>query len=114
MLLAAVSVVADSGNIVLFGISMFLVTLSNQSAQSANQNRVLRTNPQAPAQANTVFMVGVFLGGSIGAFLGVAVYGLGGMAAVGVLAVALALLAFGFWLAAFRAARRVGGSLRST
>ncbi|MCU1480324.1 MAG: transporter [Subtercola sp.] len=114
MLLAAVSVVIDSGNVVLFGVSMFLVTLGNQIAQSANQNRVLRTNPQAPAQANTVFMVAVFFGGSVGAFLGVFAYDAGGMTAVGIQAVVLVLLALAIWLLACRAARRAEGGLRST
>jgi predicted MFS family arabinose efflux permease len=114
MLIAAISIVVDSGNIVLFGVSMFLVTLANQSAQSANQNRVLRTNPEAPAQANTVFMVAVFLGGSVGAFLGVLAYGIGGMTAVGFQAVVLVLLALGIWVIAYRGARKSEGGLRAT
>ncbi|MEF2977021.1 MFS transporter [Subtercola sp. YIM 133946] len=114
LLVATATVIVDSGSIVVFAVSMFFITWANQSAQSANQNRVLRTNAEASAQANTVFMVAVFLGGSLGAFLGVITFDAGGMPAVAVQAVVLVLLAIVCWAAAVRSARRAGTRLRST
>ncbi|RFA10595.1 MFS transporter [Subtercola boreus] len=106
MLAGVVSVAIDANQIILFGISMFVLTLANQTGQSANQNRVMRANLQAPAQANTMFMVGVFLGGSLGALLGPVAFGLGGMTLVGVQAIVLVAISLLVWVLAARAARR--------
>jgi predicted MFS family arabinose efflux permease len=105
MLAGAVSIAFDSSQIILFAVSVFVLTLGNQIAQSANQNRAMQTNPQAPAQANTLFMVGVFLGGSLGAVLGPLAYGIGGMALVGVQSVVLVLITLAVWAVAWRSGR---------
>lgn len=102
LLVAAVAIIVDSRQIWLFGITTFLLTWANQSIQSSNQSRVLQANPDAPAQANTVFMVGVFLGGSIGAYLGPVAFAIGGMSTVGVLAVVLVCLSIVTWVFSYR------------
>ncbi|RFA12264.1 MFS transporter [Subtercola boreus] len=104
-LVGVITVVVDSSQGILFGFSMFVLTLGNQAAQSANQNRALQSNPQSPAQANTMFMVAVFLGGSLGALLGPIAFGLGGMTLVAVQAIVLLGLALGVWALAVRAQR---------
>ncbi|WP_237280496.1 MFS transporter [Subtercola vilae] len=102
LVFATVTVVFDEGQGVLFGISVFVLTWANQSAQSANQNRAMTANPGGEAQANTVFMVSVFLGGSLGAMLGPVAYGLGGMSLAGVVATGLALCALAVWVVSWR------------
>jgi predicted MFS family arabinose efflux permease len=97
MLGAMATVIADSAALVPFALSMFVATAASQAHQSAHQNRILAANPGRAAQANTVFMFFVFLGGSAGAYLGPAAYGRGGMPQVAELCcvlVALALLAW--------------------
>lgn len=90
VLLAALLTVAfDARLIWAFVPSVFVVTWANQLLQSANQGRVLLANPAGAAQANTMFMAAVFLGGSLGATLGPIAFERGGMGAVGVLGLAL-------------------------
>ena len=98
LLVATAAVIVDSNQIWLFGVTMFVITLANQSIQSANQSRIMVANPGRVAQANTMFMVGVFLGGATGATLGPAAYTLGGMPAVAVLASTFVLVAGIIWL----------------
>lgn len=97
LLLAMATVVLDSGTLVTFALSMFVATAASQAHQSAHQNRILAANPGSAAQANTVFMFFVFLGGSAGAFLGPAAYAGGGMPRVAELCCLLVLLALAAW-----------------
>jgi predicted MFS family arabinose efflux permease len=98
MLAATLATIVDSRSIWLFGVTTFVITWGSQLIQSSNQTRVLQANPDGPAQANTMFMVFVFAGGSVGALLGSRAYALGGMPAVGVLGVCLVLLGSLTWL----------------
>ncbi|MFL6027825.1 MAG: MFS transporter [Friedmanniella sp.] len=107
MLVAMGTVIVDSTMLVPFASSMFLATAAGQAHQSANQNRILAANPGSAAQANTVFMFFVFLGGSAGAYLGPAAYAGGGMSRVAQLdcvLLALALLAWAWTMASSRRA----------
>lgn len=97
MLAAMASVVVDADRLVPFAVSMFAATGAGQLHQSAQQNRVLAVDPARAAQANTVFMFFVFLGGSTGAFLGPAAYAAGGMSRVGVVCCGLLVLALAAW-----------------
>jgi predicted MFS family arabinose efflux permease len=97
LLVATAAIVVDSGTVWLFGLTVFVLTWANQSIQSANQTRVLTTARSGAAQANTLFMVGVFLGGSAGAFLGPIAYAAGGMPRVAVQAVVFVLIAIVIW-----------------
>ncbi|WP_378143973.1 MFS transporter [Cnuibacter sp. UC19_7] len=106
LLVSTVAMIFDSQLIVLFGITMFLATWANQSIQSANQNRVLAANPGASAQANTLFMFFVFLGGSVGALLGPIAFAHGGMVRVAEEGVVFILIAAVTWVIATRRARR--------
>ena len=106
MLVATASGIADSGQLVAFAITMFVVTAASQAVQGANQNRILAANPGNAAQANTGFMFLVFLGGSAGAFLGPWAYGAGGMARVAELGCGLLLLALVVWAWTVVATRR--------
>jgi predicted MFS family arabinose efflux permease len=91
--------ILDPSNPWLFAGLLFLVTLANQSILSASQSRALAANPTTPAQANTLFMAGVFLGGSAGALTGVVAYELGEMRMVATAAVGLVVAGLGAWLA---------------
>jgi len=106
MLAATTAATVDSGSAWLFALSMFLVTLANQTIQAANQHRVLITHPDGAAQANTAFMVSVFLGGSLGAFLGPLAYTAGGMPLVALQAVVLVTLACTVWALSLAHERR--------
>lgn len=105
LVLASLATAADSSVIWLFGVTAFLLTWSSQSMQAANQNRVLTTNPGAAGQANTLFMVAVFLGGSFGSFVGPLAYETGGMPAVGGQAAVLSAVALVIWAVTARRAR---------
>lgn len=97
LLAAMASVVLDSATLVTFALSMFVATAASQAHQSAHQSRILAANPGSAAQANTVFMFFVFLGGSAGAFLGPAAYASAGMPRVAELCSLLVLLALAAW-----------------
>jgi predicted MFS family arabinose efflux permease len=99
LLLGVLSVIIDPSSAVLFGASMFVITWANQTVLSANQARTLAANPVQSAQANTVFMFAVFLGGSAGAFTGTVAFSAGGMPLVGVQAGAFVLIALVIWFA---------------
>jgi predicted MFS family arabinose efflux permease len=107
MLLAAITIVFDSKLLVLFGISLFLITLASQSIQSASQSRALAANPGAAAQANTLFMFFVFLGGSVGALLGPIAFAAGGMTRVAEQATVFVVLGAFVWLGAVLWERRM-------
>lgn len=110
---ATLATVFDPTVIWLFGISTFLLTWANQSMQAANQNRVLVSNPDSAAQANTLFMVFVFLGGSFGAFMGPLAFGIGGMRAVAAQGVVFTAVSLVAWPFARTAARRHGEAVAS-
>lgn len=92
LLISAATVIFDGRNAALFGMSMFLVTLTNQSMQSANQFRAMGAAPEQSAQANTAFMSLVFTGGALGALVGSSIYGVAGMPALGSIAVVFVLI----------------------
>jgi len=106
LFLATLAMIADSQHIVWFAVTTFIATWANQSVQSANQSRVLTANPRRSAQANTLFMFFVFLGGSAGAALGPIAFAHGGMARVAQEGVVFILIAAAVWAYSTRRARR--------
>jgi predicted MFS family arabinose efflux permease len=106
MLAAGASAIIDSTVIIAFAVSMFVMTWANQSVLSANQSRMMAANVGRTAQANTLFMFFVFLGGSLGAFLGPRAYDLGGMPLVAAQGSLFVIIAIGIWAASAVAARR--------
>ncbi|GAA1840901.1 MFS transporter [Microlunatus capsulatus] len=112
MLVAMAAVVVDADRLVPFALSMFAATAAGQLHQSAHQSRVLALEPERAAQANTVFMFFVFLGGSAGAFLGPAAYAAGGMARVGVVCCGLLVVALAAWAVVSLRARRAAPATR--
>lgn len=107
LLLGVLSVIIDLSSAVLFGASMFVITWANQTVLSANQTRTLAANPGQSAQANTVFMFAVFLGGSTGALMGPIAFSAGGMPLVGVQAGVCVLIALVIWLASAMHQKRI-------
>jgi predicted MFS family arabinose efflux permease len=105
MLAAVASAIVDSGIIVAFGISMLVATWANQAVLSANQSRVLVANAGRTAQANTLFMFFVFLGGSTGAFLGPLAFDVGGMPLVAAQGVVFIVIAIALWAVSVRSTR---------
>ena len=112
MLVAMAAVVVDADRLVPFALSMFAATAAGQLHQSAHQSRVLALEPERAAQANTVFMFFVFLGGSAGAFLGPAAYAAGGMARVGLVCCGLLVVALAAWAVVSLRARRAAAATR--
>lgn len=98
LVVAAAVMVPGAQVLTVFAVTVFILTFVHQSMQAANQNRVLMANPTAAGQANTLFMVLVFLGGSAGAFLGPLAYHLAGMTGVALQAVVLTALALLTWI----------------
>jgi predicted MFS family arabinose efflux permease len=98
LLLSTAAVIVDSGQIWLFGVTVFIVTLTNQSIQSASQSRVLAANADSRAGANTLFMVSVFLGGATGATVGPLAFTAGGMPSVAVVGTVFVVLAGILWM----------------
>lgn len=98
MIVATVGLIVDSRTIWLFALSMFALTWANQVLHSANQARTLAANADGPAQANTMFMVSVFVGGSLGAALGPIAFQIGGIPAVAVEGLAFAVFFTIAWL----------------
>jgi predicted MFS family arabinose efflux permease len=74
---------------------MLLLDVSVQSSQVANQSRIFALVPGARSRLNSVYMTGVFLGGSAGSWLGARIYLRFGWAAVCGLVAVAALLALG-------------------
>jgi predicted MFS family arabinose efflux permease len=97
LLLAMVGVSVEPTHLVPFALAMFAATAACQLHASAQQSRILAVDPDRAAQANTVFMFFVFLGGSAGAFLGPLAYFAGGMTRVGLMSCGLVLLALVAW-----------------
>jgi predicted MFS family arabinose efflux permease len=101
---AAVLLLADlhgAAGLILLGAGMLLLDTFAQCSQVANQARVFALAGQARARANTAYMTSVFIGGSIGSWLGVRVYdGLGWPGIAGLVGVAalVALARHGFYL----------------
>ena len=106
MLVAVASAALDSTVIVAFAISLFFTTWANQAVLSANQSRMMAANAGRTAQANTLFMFVVFLGGSAGAFLGPLAYDAGGMPLVAAQGTVFTLIALAIWSASALRARR--------
>lgn len=105
-LIASIGLIFDHGVIVLYGVSMFLIALSQQATQSSVQGRLLMTNPGAPGQANTVFMFFMFVGGAFGAFIGPWGYLQGGLTQVAVQATIFIAISFLVWGVVFLRSRR--------
>lgn len=97
LLVATASVVLDADAVGPLAVSMFLVSWANQAVQSATQSRGLAAHREDAAQANTIYMASVFVGGSAGAYLGPLALDHGGMAAAAGQGVFLVLAAFACW-----------------
>ncbi len=101
---AAVLLLTDlhgAAGLILLGAGMLLLDTFAQCSQVANQARVFALAGQARARANTAYMTSVFIGGSIGSWLGVRVYdGLGWPGISGLVGVAalVALARHGLYL----------------
>ncbi|MFD6286872.1 MFS transporter [Streptomyces sp. NPDC060205] len=107
-LVAECSIILDADVIPVFAVSVFLATAANQFIQTAAQRRVLEANSDHPGSANAAFMVGVFAGGAVGSYLGVAAITAGGMRLVGALGAVFIMCAAVVWSSAFHRARRSG------
>lgn len=101
---SALAILVSTDNVVLLIIGLFGVTVANQTAQVANQARVLTTVEEA-ARANTVYMACTFLGGALGAATGSFVFAIGGMTATAVCSFGLLLASCGIALTVLRHGR---------
>ena len=99
LVVATAVMVVGNGQIWVFGLSVFALTWSVQILQASNQHRAIAANPDGAAQANTMFMVCVFLGGSLGATLGPIAFQHGGMTRVAELALGFLAALVVTWLA---------------
>lgn len=77
--------------------SIALYSVGIQSVMVLSQTRMLAIDPSARSRLNTVFVVGNFIGGSIGSALASALWTTGGWAGVMAAAAAILLLALAAW-----------------
>lgn len=77
--------------------SIALYSIGVQSVMVLTQTRMLAIDPSARSRLNTVFVVGNFLGGSVGSTLAVALWDLGGWPLVMVAAAAILAFALAVW-----------------
>lgn len=90
---ATVVIMLGSSILVLVIAAMFILTIGNQAAMVANQSRALTGMKDAAGRANTIYMVGAFLGGAMGASVGALAYSYGGLSATAACATVAGLLA---------------------
>jgi predicted MFS family arabinose efflux permease len=95
LLTATASAIVDSDRVWLFGVTIFVVTLANQLI------RALAATPGATAGANTLFMVGMFLGGATGATVGPLAFTAGGVPLVASVGVGFVTVAAAVWVLAW-------------
>ena len=82
-----------AAGLILLGAGMLLLDTFSQCSQVANQARVFALAGQARARANTAYMTSVFIGGSLGSWLGVRVYDAMGWPGISLLVGAAGLVA---------------------
>lgn len=80
-------------------VGVILLDFGVQSAMVSHQHIVYALNPEARNRINTIYMTGMFIGGSAGSAAATAVWGLGGWAAVSAVGGLFALLSLGLRLA---------------
>ena len=89
-------------------LSVILLDAGVQSAHVCNQTRIFALLPKAHGRVNTIYMMGFFLGGSIGSYLGIwswTHWQWNGVCAAGAAMVVLALLAHVWGVIVHRAAQ---------
>lgn len=99
-----------SPGLVALTVGTLLLDVAMQSGMIANQARVFALRADARSRLNTAYMTCVYLGGSVGSWLGVRVYGRAGWRGVCVLVAALAAVALVRHLVAVRSAARPGST----
>lgn len=77
-------------HLALLVVTLVLLDVGNRCGLVANQARIYAARPDAKSRMNTVFMVGYFAGGALGAWLGTAVAHAAGWRGVALMAIALA------------------------
>jgi predicted MFS family arabinose efflux permease len=87
-----------SRSIVLIACSVALLSLAVQAVNVLGQTRVLSVDPGARSRLNTAFVVGNFIGGTIGSALASTLWHLGGWTAVMVGGMAMTGVALLVWL----------------
>ncbi|MBO0782657.1 MAG: MFS transporter [Ktedonobacteraceae bacterium] len=76
---------------------VILLDLGTQAAHVSNQTRIYSLNPAARNRLNTVYMMAIFIGGSLGSFLGTwgwSLAGWNGVCGVGVIMLVAALVVY--------------------
>ncbi|MFD6446743.1 MFS transporter [Promicromonospora sp. NPDC060204] len=85
------------GSIVAVVVSIALYSIGVQAAQVLLQTRMMSLDPSGRSRLNTVFVVGNFIGGTIGSALAGLLWGLGGWPVIMIAAGVLLLLALLIW-----------------
>lgn len=73
---------------------IILIDLGVFSAQVSNQVRVFSIDPQAQSRINGIYMLGYYLGGALGSFVGIQAFDLAGWFGVVCLSITLVALSF--------------------
>ncbi|WP_223417929.1 MFS transporter [Shewanella inventionis] len=75
-------------------VGIILIDLGVFSAQVSNQVRVFSIDPQAQSRINGIYMLGYYLGGALGSFVGIQAFDLAGWFGVVCLSISLVALSF--------------------
>ncbi|MEZ9320283.1 MFS transporter [Vibrio sp. 10N.286.51.E5] len=75
-------------------VGIILIDLGVFSAQVSNQVRVFSIDPQAQSRINGIYMLGYYLGGAFGSFVGIQVFERGGWIGVVGFSIAVVILSF--------------------
>ncbi|MBP1626249.1 MAG: hypothetical protein H6Q00_724 [Holophagaceae bacterium] len=78
-------------------VGVILLDFGAQSSLIAHQQLIYSLRPEAKNRVNTIFMVGMFLGGSLGAALAMAAWHTAGWRGVSTLSILLCVGALAFW-----------------
>lgn len=76
----------------------FTLDVGSRMNMSLNQGRIYKLNPQNHSRLNSLYMVGYYLGGSLGSWLGTSVYHSFGVVGITILSCVVLLLAYTYYL----------------
>lgn len=76
----------------------FTLDVGSRMNMSLNQGRIYKLNPQNHSRLNSLYMVGYYLGGSLGSWLGTSVYHSFGVEGITILSCVVLLLAYTYYL----------------
>ncbi|SMC22230.1 Predicted arabinose efflux permease, MFS family [Clostridium acidisoli DSM 12555] len=95
-------------NFAILIIVTFTLDVGSRMNMSLNQGRIYKLNPQNHSRLNSLYMVGYYLGGSLGSWLGTSVYHSFGVVGITIVSCVVLLLAYTYYLITNKFLKREG------